>query len=387
MSASKTFAEFFAGIGLVRLGLAGGGWRCVYANDHDPRKRRMHADHFGAGEPYHLGDIWDTDAVVAALGPPPTLATASFPCTDLSLAGRGDGLGGRQSSTFFAFTEVLRRLDGRRPKLLMLENVLGLLTSRGGDDFRTACGELASLGYWLDAMVVDARRFVPQSRPRVFVFGFHRSVLGPPLVAAPGRGWDEAVRRGARLRPASLAALCGQFPLATGWATVPLDPPPQGDAALADLIDTGDEQDWWDEADVRRHHDMMEGPSRGRVDRLLAEPGLALGTAFRRTRRGRMRTEVRFDVAGCLRTPKGGSARQIVVAAGAGRLRMRWMSAREYARLQGAGDYVIAVPQSQALHGFGDAVCVPAVAWLDRHVLTPVHDRQVVAVERPGAAD
>ena len=79
---------------------------------------------------------------------------------------------------------------------------------------------------------------------------------------------------------------------------------------------------------------------------------------------------MRFDVAGCLRTPKGGCAKQIVVATDAGRLRMRWMTAREYARLQGAADFNIAVGEIPALHGFGDGV--PAVAWIDRHLLTPV---------------
>ena len=86
--------------------------------------------------------------------------------------------------------------------------------------------------------------------------------------------------------------------------------------------------------------------------------------------------EVRFDgVAGCLRTPRGGSARQIVLAAGQGRLRLRWMSPREYARLQGAGDYRWPpdTADSRVLFGFGDAVCVPAVQWIDDHVLTPYY--------------
>ena len=78
-----------------------------------------------------------------------------------------------------------------------------------------------------------------------------------------------------------------------------------------------------------------------------------------------------------LRTPRGGSARQIVVAIDAGRLRMRWMSPRECARLQGADDYPLAGTRTDQLFGFGDAVCVPVVRWIDRHVLTPAFDATV----------
>ena len=51
------------------------------------------------------------------------------------------------------------------------------------------------------------------------------------------------------------------------------------------------------------------------------------------------------------------------------------MSAVEYAQLQGAGDFRITVPPQQAMYGFGDAVCVPAIAWIDRNILTPVFER------------
>ena len=85
-------------------------------------------------------------------------------------------------------------------------------------------------------------------------------------------------------------------------------------------------------------------------------------TAYRRMRAGRQRLEVRFDgLAGCLRTPRGGSAKQIVVVVDRGVLRMRWMTPREYARLQGADDYTLPENTIQGLFGFGDAVCVPVI--------------------------
>jgi DNA (cytosine-5)-methyltransferase 1 len=51
------------------------------------------------------------------------------------------------------------------------------------------------------------------------------------------------------------------------------------------------------------------------------------------------------------------------------------ISAVEHARLQGAGDFKFDVPPLQAMYGFGDAVCVPAIGWIDRNVLTPVYER------------
>ncbi len=84
----KTFCEFFAGIGLVREGLTPSGWSCVYANDVDPKKQQLYQGQFGAEGHFHLGDVWNTDEVLARIAGRPFLATASFPCVDLSLAGR-----------------------------------------------------------------------------------------------------------------------------------------------------------------------------------------------------------------------------------------------------------------------------------------------------------
>jgi DNA (cytosine-5)-methyltransferase 1 len=84
--------------------------------------------------------------------------------------------------------------------------------------------------------------------------------------------------------------------------------------------------------------------------------------------------ELRTDgIAGCLRTPRGGSGRQILFKAGKGHYKVRLLTARECARLQGVpDDYVIDVTLNKALFGFGDAVCVPAVEWIAKHYLTPL---------------
>ena len=118
---------------------------------------------------------------------------------------------------------------------------------------------------------------------------------------------------------------------------------------------------------------MLNDSHREIIDEHIKECTDFVGTGYRRKRAGRTRLEVRFDgIAGCLRTPKGGSARQIVVAVTNGELRIRWMSPREYARLQGASTFEMVENDRQMLFGFGDAVCVPAIEWIDESVLTPL---------------
>ena len=120
----KTFCEFFAGIGLVREGLEASGWSCVYANDIDPNKRRAYEARFGPSSHFHLGDVGETVEVTRRVPGRPFLATASFPCVDLSTAGHYRGLvEGFHSSTFFGFADVLESLGDRKPSVVLLENV------------------------------------------------------------------------------------------------------------------------------------------------------------------------------------------------------------------------------------------------------------------------
>jgi len=164
-TAHKTFAEFFAGIGLVRLALERQGWKMIYANDIDPKKQEMYQAHFqGTQSRYHLGDI---HAIPAEQVPTTTLATTCFPCNDLSIAGARSGLRGKRSSAFSGFVRVLEGMATRRPPLILLENVPGFLTSRSGQDFHEAMLALNRLDYSVDAFI-----YWTQSRL------FHRADLG-----------------------------------------------------------------------------------------------------------------------------------------------------------------------------------------------------------------
>ena len=136
----KLFAEFFAGIGLMRMGLEKSGWNVAFANDIDSTKEYVYKRNFEDKiEHFLLGDIHNISSTDI---PAISLATASFPCTDLSHAGRRDGLDGKQSSAFWGFINILSEMDDKKPPIILLENVLGFLTSKGGEDFHSALSAL-----------------------------------------------------------------------------------------------------------------------------------------------------------------------------------------------------------------------------------------------------
>ncbi|MGH9933039.1 MAG: DNA cytosine methyltransferase, partial [Pyrinomonadaceae bacterium] len=110
--------------------------------------------------------------------------------------------------------------------------------------------------------------------------------------------------------------------------------------------------------------------------------GFFAGTAYKRTRpdetgRKVQRLEIRFDgVAGCLRTPNGGSSRQTVILVNERKVRSRLMTVRECARLMGAPDtYKLPGSYNDGYRAMGDAVAVPVTRWLTRHLLAPLADR------------
>jgi DNA (cytosine-5)-methyltransferase 1 len=159
-------AEFFAGIGLVRLALERQGWSTVFANDISPDKLEIYRQNFDESI-FVLDDIW---RLSAADIPDVEMATACFPCTDISLAGEREGLRGQESNAFWGFIRILRA-KSEKPPIVIIENVEGLLSSNGGKDFRAVISALNGLGYTCDAFMVDSREFVPQSRRRVLIVG------------------------------------------------------------------------------------------------------------------------------------------------------------------------------------------------------------------------
>lgn len=356
-------AEFFAGIGLARLGLEAGGFDVVWSNDIDPAKHAMYTGHFADPPGTHRFVLDDIAHVTGGDLPAGlALAWASFPCTDLSLAGYRAGLSGRHSGTFWQFTRVLEQMGARRPPVVALENVVGFATSHDGKDLVAAIAELNRLGYGVDVLTLDARRFVPQSRPRLFLVGTVDEPAG-------------AVALEAALRPDWLSWVFDEPGLRTHRAPLPAPPPllPGGLSALAERL-PADDLRWWDADRTAAFMALMSPGQTQRLEALRGSTELTYRTAFRRTRCGVAVWEIRpDDISGCLRTAGGGSSKQALVEAGGGRVRVRWLTGRECARLMGAGGFTLdGLRYNQILSGFGDAVCVPAVGWLAQHYLLPL---------------
>ena len=372
-------AEFFAGIGLARKGLEaadGTNFRVVWANDLDKSKAETYKGHFRSDPPdhYQIADIRDVAKNINAYSVPRNahLAWASFPCTDLSLAGGREGLKGKHSVTFWHFTDVLDALGIDKPPVVVLENVNGFATSHGGKDIRVAVRKLNKLGYCVDILTLDARRFVPQSRPRLF------------LIASDQEVANQDPRRNTELRPSWLDAVLDDPGLHTQRVLIP-DPPQLLSGGWSSIVDadTDPEVEWWDQARTEKFQSELSEIQRARIEALSNTGRVEYRTAYRRTRAGKPAWEIRADdIAGCLRTARGGSSKQAVVRIEKGMpLRVRWMTASEYAKLMGADDYVLPTKRNQSIMGFGDAVCVDAVKWLAENYLGPLLSRRIALLD------
>jgi DNA (cytosine-5)-methyltransferase 1 len=364
-------AEFFAGIGLVRLGLERSGFTVTWANDIDPAKKQMYHGQFrDPHDHYYGGDIALADA---SRIPHVDMAWASFPCIDVSLAGWRRGLSGQHTGTFWHFIRVLSDLASadRLPPVVALENVSGLATSHGGKDLADAIKALNDIGYSVDILTIDARHFVPQSRPRLFLIG----ALAPPTWTSSGPS---------PIRSPRLDRFFADPALRTHRAALP-DLGPMLDTGLSTYLEVmaDDDPHWWDAIRTKAFLASISQVQRARLDRLIAASAPAYRTAYRRTRAGRAVWEIRADeVSGCLRTARGGSSKQALVAVDDGRVKIRWMTAREYANLMGATGYALdGLTRNQALFGFGDAVCVDVVAWLGQHYLRPLVTRAAAGAQ------
>ena len=339
-------------------------WRCAFANDFDPVKAATYRANFAdVAEHFHEGDVWALSA--DDLPGCADLAWASSPCQDFSLAGARAGLAGGRSSAFFGFWRLMEALDdaGRVPRLIVIENVTGLLTSNGGADFAALGAALASRGYRFGALEIDASTLLPQSRPRVFVVAARDA---PPGLTGEGAFHTRAVR-------AAHAALPEM--VAVHWVWWRLRAPPHRNTDLAALLEPDEAVAWHSPARTARLLELMAPLHRARI---TACSDRAVGAVFRRTRlehgQSVQRAEVRFDgLAGCLRTPRGGSSRQAIVVIENGVVRSRLLTPREAARLMGLpGSYRLPATATAALHVTGDGVAVPVVRWLAQELLEPL---------------
>ncbi|WP_417623564.1 DNA cytosine methyltransferase [Paremcibacter congregatus] len=373
-----SFYEFFAGGGMARCGLSSS-WNCLFSNDFDRKKSETYVKNWG-------DDVHKTADVKSLMTPDlpgdPDLAWASFPCQDLSLAGGGAGLKGKRSGTFWPFWNLMKSLkeESRNPALIVLENVCGTLTSHGGADFSAICQAFNTLDYRFGAIVIDAAMFVPQSRPRLFVIGVRDDFEIPENLQSDEQSviWNNK-----RLGEAQSKLSDG---VRKKWVWWNLKSPSLRNICFSDLIeDAVSDVKWHTQEQTQKMLDMMSDLNLAKVEKAKQSGRKMVGTIYKRTRKdqsGRkmQRAEVRFDdIAGCLRTPAGGSSRQVIVVVDGQSVKSRLISSRETARLMGLpDDYILPEKYNEAYHLTGDGVVVPVVRHIAEYILEPILSKNKV---------
>ena len=222
--------------------------------------------------------------------------------------------------------------------------------------------------------MIDAVHFVPQSRPRLFIVAARADIAIPSALCDTGPG--------ELFHPRTLQIAFGKIPadLKAGWIWWKLPEPPIRNTFVSDFLeDDPSDVPWHTPAETRKLLGMMSGINLEKVRLAKREGRRIAGTVYKRTRRdgaGRkvQRAEVRFDgVAGCLRTPAGGSSRQLVLVVDGRKIRSRLISSRETARLMGLpDDYSLPEKYNEAYHLTGDGVVVPVVRFLEASLIHPV---------------
>jgi DNA (cytosine-5)-methyltransferase 1 len=362
---------------MVRAGL-GGRWKCLFANDFDPLKVQVYGDNWGEAEIIE-DDIHKVEA--GELTCRADLAWASFPCQDLSAAGNGLGIGRARgaertrSGTFWAFIDLMKGLKacGRLPKIIVLENVVGLLTINGGDEFTAVIAALDRIGMRAGAVVLDARHFLPQSRPRVFIIAVSKTakVAINLMRAKPHPVWhpDSLIKAVEKLSPQCRS----------NWLWFNLGSVPKLKKTLRAIVsDRPVGTEWHTGAETKRLIGMMSDVHRKKLAEAKKAGKRMVGTLSLRMRpqngKSVQRTEICFGgLAGCLRTPKGGGSRPRVIVVKGSEVRTRLLSPGEAASLMGLKpSYQLPREYEYAFRVIGDGVAVPVVSFLRTKLLTPL---------------
>lgn len=347
-----TLVDFFAGSGLVSLGLSSH-FKTIWANDIDKIKGTVYNNNIIDNKIY----IEDISKIDPNNVPCADLYWASFPCQDLSLAGNYDGISGSRSSLV---NEFIRIVDAKnysdRPQVIVLENVYGLISSNRGHDFIYVHSLLTELGYYSGAVVIDASYWVPQSRVRVFFIAIKKELNLHGFVSTTPN-WAH---------PASLVKLANQIDDFIYWS---LPEPEVSRKSLKDIIDRQESIDL-----IKSKHFLSLIP-KNHFDTLkqqLAIDNKLVFSGYKRTRSGQQTLEIRFDeIGGCLRTASGGSSKQLLIFQQNGQTVARYMSSREAARLMGAPDsFWLPSNKNDAYTAMGDAVALPVTRYLSSSILS-----------------
>lgn len=158
-----TFGSLFSGIGGFDLGFEQAGMTCRWQCEIDTAASKVLSNHWS------IPNIGDVKHVGSSTTESVDLICGGFPCQDVSIAGRREGLAGVRSGLWFEFKRIIGET---RPRWVVIENVPGLLSSNRGADFATIIQGLANSGYGVGWRILDAQYFgVAQRRRRVFIVG------------------------------------------------------------------------------------------------------------------------------------------------------------------------------------------------------------------------
>lgn len=157
-----TVGSLFAGIGGFDLGFERAGFRVLWQVEREPFCQKVLARRFSDVPVYD-----DVRTVGAHNLTPVDVIVGGFPCQDVSVAGRREGLEGERSGLFYEAARIISEL---KPTVVVIENVPGLLSSHGGRDFHAVLSSLAERGFRRAYRILDSRYFgVAQRRRRVFI--------------------------------------------------------------------------------------------------------------------------------------------------------------------------------------------------------------------------
>lgn len=347
-----TLIDFFAGSGLVTEG-AKRHCNPVWANDISPKKEAIYTANHGRDH-FHLASI---EEISGASIPPGDIAWASFPCQDLSLAGKMGGLAASRSGLFWEWIRILDEMP-EKPKVLAIENVVGLLSGSGGGDFKLVYQALRDRGFKVGPMLIDARMWVPQSRPRVFIVAVQEQIDTKPF-EDNGPNW---------LHPKPVLKAISSLDDVVFWF---MQQPTKRPDKLSGIIE-------WDAPVFEKMRadalfSLVAPKHKALLDQLPANCR-AVFPGYRRTRKGNQVLELRFDdLSGCLRTAEGGSSCQFLLLYDSGKWSARLITPREAALLMGAPKtYQLSKSYNESYSAMGDAVVVPVVSHLFKELLAPV---------------
>jgi DNA (cytosine-5)-methyltransferase 1 len=356
----RTVAEFFAGMGFMRMGLEKEGWTVAFATEPEPEKWRMYESRFGKNERFSEGDIHQISGGVI---PEVTLAAVSFSGNDVLLGADEEGLPGKRSSAF-EFIRIIGEMRGRKPPFILLENGVGFLSSDTGNDFKFALGALSNLGYQVDAFILDTASFTPVSRKSLFILGV---LAGFKEAEFPTLLMDLE----SEVRPKPLMEFIMKHPeIRWGFRELPC---PKRKISLGDIVEEVPENSdlWWSAERAGYLFSQMSPQDQAVAVRVMNQDEYRYGMVIWQVRSGESMVELYIDkLSGCLASSQG--SEQILLKVGKGKYFVRGLTPREYIRLMGADGFQITDPVDQDVLSFGDAARAPVIQWIARYYLNPL---------------